>query len=113
MVRAKTRREPKLSINNAPLIYNTIMEPDSSLLYMAAVLRHSIDSYARIAGFDISANPGITATLYNLGNVTVRAAKLRNINAKRKASGKKSALPQENYYGWLINQKLADLRSLL
>lgn len=113
MVRAKTRREPKLSINNAPLIYNTIMEPDSSLLYMAAVIRHSIDAYGRIAGFDISGNPGITATLYNLGNVTVRAAKLRNINAKRKSSGKNPVLPQENYYGWLINHKLADLRSLL
>ncbi len=113
MVRAKTRREPKLSINNAPLIYNTIMEPDSSLLYMAAVIRHSIDSYANIAGFDISGNPGITATLYNLGNVTVRAAKLRNTNAKRKNSGKKPILPKENYYGWLINQKQSDLRSLL
>ena len=113
IVRARNPREPKLSINNAPLIYNTIMEPDSSLLYMAAVLRHSIDSYARIAGFDISRNPGITATLYNLGNVTVRAAKLRQVNAKRKASGKKPALPQENYYGWLINHKLADLQSLL
>ncbi len=113
MVRAKTRREPKLSINNAPLIYNTIMEPDSSLLYMAAVIRHSIDAYANIAGFDISGNPGITATLYNLGNVTVRAAKLRNINVKRKAAGNKPVLPKENYYGWLINQKQSDLRSLL
>ena len=113
LVRAKNRREPKLSINDAPLIYNTIMEPDSSLLYMAAVLRHSIDSYARIAGFDISGNPGITATLYNLGNVTVRAAKLRDINSQRAAAGEEPALPQENYYGWLINHKLADLQSLL
>lgn len=113
MVRSKNRREPKLSINNAPLIYNTIMEPDSSLLYMAAVLRHAIDAYARIANFDISKNPGVTATLYNLGNVTVRAAKLRKRNTQRKAAGQSLILPSENYYGWLINDKLSDLRSLL
>jgi hypothetical protein len=113
MVRAKTRREPKLSINNAPLIYNTIMEPDSSLLYMAAVIRHAIDAYARIANFDISNNPGVTATLYNLGNVTVRAERLRAKNRKRKAAGQRLILPAENYYGWLINHKLDDLRSLL
>ena len=113
MVRSKTRREPKLSINNVPLIYNTIMEPDSSLLYMAAVLRHAIDSYARIAGFDISGNPGVTATLYNLGNVTVRANKLRQVNLKRQQAGQRPILPKENYYGWLINDKVNDLWSLL
>ena len=113
MVRAKTRREPKLSIKNAPLIYNTIMEPDSTLLYMAAVLRHAIDAYARIADFDISNNPGVTATLYNLGNVTVRASNLKEKNARRKASGQRLLLPTENYYGWLINDKLDDLKSLL
>ena len=113
MVRAKSRREPKLSISNAPLIYNTIMEPDSSLLYMAAVLRHAIDSYKRIAGFDISGNPGITATLYNLGNVTIRAQSLAADNRKRRAAGQKVRLPAENYYGWLINEKLSELRGLL
>jgi len=113
IVRAKSRREPKLSIRNAPLIYNTIMEPDSSLLYMAAVLRHAIDAYEQIAEFDISKNPGVTATLYNLGNVTVRAQNLRSKNRKRQAAGRKLVLPQENYYGWLINHKLADLQSLL
>ena len=112
MVRAKSPREPKLSMKKAPLIYNTIMEPDSSLLYMAAVIRHSIDAYRSIAGFDISGNPGLTATLYNLGNVTVRANQLRAKNKKRARSGKKPKLPEENYYGWLINHKIADLRQL-
>ena len=89
------------------------MEPDSSLIYMAAVLRHSIDAYRSIAGFDISKNPGLTATLYNLGNVTIRAHNLKSKNKKRRASGKKPLLPQENYYGWLINEKQSDLRGLL
>ena len=113
LVRAKSPREPRLSMKKAPQIYNTIMEPDSTLLYMAAVLRHSIDVYRATTGFDISGNPGLTATLYNLGNVTIRAQQLRSKNRKRKASGKRPLLPQENYYGWLINEKEADLRSLL
>lgn len=112
-VRARSPREPKLSENKAPQIYNAIMEPDSTLLYMAADLRHAMDAYRSIAGFDISKNPGVTATLYNLGNVTLRAGALNRINKKRLSQGKPKQLPKENYYGWLINHKLADLRSLL
>ncbi len=113
IVRKYAPREPRLSVKKAPLVYSTIMEPDSTLLYMAAVLRHSIDSYRRIAGYDISANPGVTATLYNLGNVTLRAQALKAKNDKRRSQGKKSVLPTENYYGWLINDKVDELRRLL
>lgn len=113
LVRAKVRGEPRLSVSNAPVIYNKIMEPDATLYYMAAVLRHAMDAYRDIAGFDISANPGITATLYNLGNVTLRAKALKARNDKRKAAGKQPQLPEENYYGWLINEKLPELRSVL
>ncbi|MEL7229137.1 MAG: DUF1402 family protein, partial [Pseudomonadota bacterium] len=108
IVRARVPREPKLSVRNAPVIYNTIMEPDSTLFYMAAVLRNSIDLYKSIAGMDISQNPGITATLYNLGNVTARAAALAEKNQGRS----KKVLPKENYYGWLVNDKIADLRAI-
>ena len=113
MVRRVKRSEPRLSVRRAPEIYNTIMEPDSTLLYMAAVLRHSIDAYRQIAGFDISRNPGLTATLYNLGNVTTRASQLRAINRKRVAQGQKPRLPRENYYGWLVNDKLAELQAAI
>ena len=113
LVRSRVRREPKLSTRRAPEIYNTIMEPDSTLIYMAAVIRNSIDSYKTIAGFDISKNPGLTATLYNLGNVRVRAYALKSKNDRRKTAGKKAQPPQENYYGWLVNDKEADLRSIL
>lgn len=108
LVRKKVPREPKLSVRRAPQIYNTIMEPDSTLHYMAAVIRHSIDAYREIAGMDISQNPGLTATLYNLGNVTTRAKKL----AAKNEGQSSPVLPKENYYGWLINEKQADLQSL-
>jgi len=113
LVRARSPREPKLYARKANQVYNTIMEPDSTLLYMAAVIRHSIDVYSKTAGYDISRNPGLTATLYNLGRVTVRARALRSINRSRASAGKKPRRPRENYYGWLINEKEADLRSLL
>jgi len=108
----RNSRLKRLRASNAPQIYKTIMDPDSSLIYMAAVLRNSIDVYKRYSGFDISENPGVTATLYNLGNVKARARKLAAINKKRKARGQKALLPKENYYGWLINEKASELRRL-
>ncbi len=99
----------KLTEKRASEVYKTIMHPDSTLHYMAAIIRHSIDVYNQTAGFDISQNPGITATLYNLGHVRHRA---RQLKAKNQASGT-SVYPQENYYGWLINHKLDHLMQLL
>ncbi len=109
---ARKSRHGRLTMNNAPKVYNTIMDPDSTLLYMAAVLRNSMDVYARHAGFDISKNPGVTATLYNLGNVKQRALSLARENKKRRANSRKPKLPSENYYGWLVNDKEAELRRL-
>lgn len=94
---------PKLDADRAPGVYRAIMDPDSTLHYMAAVIRLSIDAYAEIAGVDISGNPGITATLYNLGDVRDRARQLKE----------RGGLPKENYYGWLVNDKLAELSALV
>ena len=111
LVSAKTHSR-KLSPNKAPEVYKEIMDPDSSLNYMAAVIKTSIDAYRSIAGFDISGNPGLTATLYNLGDVRNRAGRLAAINRKRRKAGKKPKLPEENYYGWLVNANETQLRSL-
>lgn len=98
----------RLDENDASGVYKAIMDPDISLAYMAASLRHSIDAYKKIGGVDISGNPGITATLYNVGNPDARAADF----ARRKAGGS-VIWPEENYYGWLVNDKLAELQGLL
>jgi hypothetical protein len=98
----------RLDEADAAGVYKAIMDPDISLAYMAASIRRSIDAYKKIAGVDISKNPGLTATLYNIGNPDARAATF----AARRASGE-ATWPEENYYGWLINDKLAELRSLL
>jgi len=108
----KTSGLPKLDANDGSRIYRTIMDPDLTLFYIAAIIRQSIDSYRQIAGFDISQNPGLTATLYNTGGAEERARKLASANEKRKADGKPAHLPQENYYGWFINTRLDDLQKL-
>jgi len=103
---------PKLDANHGSQIYRAIMDPDLTLPYIAAIICQSIDSYRQIAGFDISQNPGITATLYNVGEEEARARALAAINKKRKANNEPARLPQENYYGWFINSKLDELQKL-
>ncbi|MGH6809515.1 MAG: DUF1402 family protein [Ensifer adhaerens] len=105
---SKTSGYERLDENNAAGVYEAIMDPDVSLAYMAASIRHSIDVYKSIAGVDISGNPGITATLYNVGNPDRRAAALAARN-----QGGETQWPEENYYGWLVNDKLAELEGLL
>lgn len=100
---------PKLNEKNAGSVYKAIMDPDISLAFVAASIRRSIDDYKEIAGMDISGNPGVTATLYNVGNSRQRAAALA---AKNRSSGT-TVWPEENYYGWLINDKLDQLKGLL
>jgi hypothetical protein len=98
----------RLDESNAASVYEAIMDPDVSLAYMAASIRHAIDTYRSVAGMDISGNPGITATLYNVGNPDGRAAALAARNA-----GGEVHWPEENYYGWLVNEKRAELEGLL
>lgn len=103
---------PTLDVKDAKQVYNTIMDPDLTLPYMAATIQNSIEAYKKIAGFDISNNPGLTATLYNLGDPEARASALKAENDRRKAAGEPEKVPEENYYGWLVNDKIADLKSL-
>lgn len=103
---------PELDFGNPHQVYETIMDPDLTLPYVAATLKKSIDAYRDIAGFDISANPGLTATLYNVGNPEQRAEALRAENEQRAAEGLPERLPLENYYGWLVNDRLPELREL-
>ncbi|KPF42931.1 hypothetical protein IP76_16220 [Rhizobium sp. AAP43] len=97
-----------LDADDAAGVYKAIMDPDISLAFMAAVIRKSIDDYKTIADIDISTNPGVTATLFNIGGSQQRARTL----ASRRASGAAN-WPEENYYGWLINDRLDELEQLL
>ena len=91
----------RLDAKKGAAVYEAIMDPDKSLHYVAATIRSAIDAYAA-RGFDIRGNPGITATLYNLGRPHERA----------EAAARRGGLPRENYYGWLVNEKEEELRAL-
>lgn len=108
----KVSRLPKLDESDPNAVYKTIMDPDLTLPYVAATLKTSIDAYRQIAGFDISGNPGLTSTLYNVGNPEARAHVLKAENDRRRAAGEPEKLPEENYYGWLVNDKLSELKAL-
>jgi hypothetical protein len=97
-----------LSPDNPQAIYRDIMDPNRATVYIAAIVADAIEAY-RDQGFDISNNPGLTATLYNVGQPRRRALALRQ--AADRAGGKK--LPEENYYGWLVNENLQELRAIL
>jgi hypothetical protein len=112
IVHAKTGL-PLLDMRKAPEVYAAVMDPDKTLNYMAAIIKNDIDAYRTIASFDISGNPGLTATLYNTGEAAERARILAAENRKRRAAGQAPVLPQENYYGWLINDRLAELKKLV
>lgn len=103
---------PKLSAENGGQVYKTIMDPDLTIPYIAATIRQSIDAYRQIADFDISDNPGLTATLYNTGGAEARARALAEENKRAAARGERPKLPQENYYGWFVNSKIDDLKKL-
>ncbi|HEV7414708.1 MAG TPA: DUF1402 family protein, partial [Tianweitania sediminis] len=105
-------RLPRLDAAQPGAVYETIMDPDLTLPYVAATLRTSIDAYRRIAGLDISRNPGITATLYNVGSPEERATALKQENQDRLARGEPPRWPEENYYGWLVNDRIKDLEAL-
>ncbi len=94
----------KLKSTNPEAVYKATMDPNQSLHYMAAIIQDSIEAYKSVGKVDISKNPGLTATLYNLGDPWSRAAKFRR-------SGR--SWPRENYYGWLVNDRIEDLRALL
>lgn len=109
---ANTSGLPQLDHKNPGQVYKTIMDPDLTLPYVAATIVKSIDAYRDIAGYDISENPGITATLYNLGNPEERARALKAENKALSESGQNPRMPTENYYGWLVNDRLDELRPL-
>jgi hypothetical protein len=109
---ARVSNLPRLDAANAQEVYRTIMDPDRTLAYMAATLKTAIDAYRDVAGFDISDNPGVTATLYNVGNAEQRARALKAENERRRNNGEQPRLPEENYYGWLVNDRIEDLRPL-
>lgn len=99
-----------VTVDDPRMIYEDIIDPTSTVYYIAANVRLFTDTYKQVAGFDISKNIGVIASLYNLGAEGGRAAKLYVKNVGALQQGKTLVVPVENYYGFVINEREAVLR---
>lgn len=104
---------PTLDARDMAKVYEAILDVETSIHYISANLAVGVRLYHQVANFDLTDNPGVTATLYNLGNERARADQLFHANVRNLREGKSIQLPQENYYGWLINDRRAELEALL
>lgn len=98
-----------LTIERPEEIYEDIIRPQSTIHYVMANVRLMVDRYAQHAGFDISQNPGVIASLYNLGGEKARANSLYRKNLLSLKTGVPTP-PVENYYGFYVNEKEALMR---
>lgn len=98
-----------LSIERANEIYQDILNQETGVHYLSANVRLMVDTYREKAGFDISKNPGLIATLYNVGGEGGRAQALYDQNVKALSQGR-FTLPMENYAGFFINEHEAVIR---
>jgi len=74
--------------------FQIIFNNKEMLAYIAAMAHVSITVYKQVAGVDISQNPGLSTTLYNVGDEYQRAY----LNTVRGSD------PQVNFMGWYVNR---------
>lgn len=102
----------KISPGDTESLYYSVLDVDTNINYVAASVYVSVENYKLYSNFDISNNIGVIATLYNLGDEKRRAQELSRINEIRQKENKEIILPSENFYGWYINRKEADIKLL-
>lgn len=91
---------------NSTSAFDSVMDPEKVVYYIAATIKMSIAVYREIARFDISSNAGVTATLYNIGNEHFHANKRKAKNLKNISEGKRIEPPRSNDLGkWVLQNK--------
>ncbi len=91
-----------IEVGDVSRIYENILEPNSVVYYVAATISYALAIYGS-GGFDISQNPGLTATLYNNGNEQLLLR--RTLRQNR--------LPETNDLGKWVNQNIDAIRSAI
>ena len=102
---------PLLSIDNAPQVFAQIMNPDTSMPYIAASIR-LVDRQLQAASPASTSRrtPGSSPRSTISAIPVTRATDLKAINDQRAKQGQPPQWPQENFYGWFINEKVGDLQ---
>lgn len=86
-----------------------IFDHQQMLAYIAAMIKNSIQIYRQFANVDISNNPGLTTTLYNIGDEYKHAVLYNEKRLKLNSH----QYPAVNYMGWYINYFENDIRYYL
>jgi hypothetical protein len=113
------RKMPALRLNfrtngDYQSIYETVMDPEKVIYFIAATLQVQRLAYIYIAHFDIANNPEITSTLYNLGNEKINAAELYQKNQDMfQKGGHRIRYPQPNELGRWVLQNVDAIESAL
>ena len=102
----------KIDPTHTDELYQSTLDVDTNIHYVAASVVAEIEQYKKHAQMDISQNIGVIATLYNLGDEKRRALKLAKENDTRTDQDKSLMYPKENFYGWYMNKKEAQIRAL-
>lgn len=98
---------------NVKEVLDAVTSVPGNLEYAAALLAEARVAYRDLAGFDIAGNPGVLATLYQLGSPTVRARRLAEENEARRARGERIHPPQVNAYGAFVNRHAGEIATIL
>lgn len=102
-----------LSIEKPEEIYVDIINPHIVVHYVAANIQLALEAYYQISHMDISSNPGVVASLYNLGQEKALARKRYEINVNRINQGLPLELAKESFYGFFVNEKESELRKFI
>lgn len=113
LVSERVSHMPYLSLDDIEEVYSSVLDPEKSFYYVAATVYKAIELYKQHACFDISTNPGVAATLYNLGAERSRAKAKKRASLESLEKGNGLVVPEENYYGWYVNEKLNDMEKFL
>lgn len=109
VVADRLERSPR----NVKQVLDAVTSVPGNLEYAAALIAEAQAAYRDLAGFDIRGNPGVLATLYQLGSPAHRARRLAEENAARRARGEPVQPPQVNSYGAFVNRHATEIAAIL
>ncbi|MGH7550594.1 MAG: DUF1402 family protein [Gemmatimonadota bacterium] len=101
------------SPRNVKQVLDAVTSVPGNLEYAAALIAEAQADYRDLARFDIRGNPGVLATLYQLGSPAVRARRLADENRVRRARGESVQPPQVNAYGAFVNRHAGEIATIL
>lgn len=106
----KIGKIPRIEYYEHKRLYQAVLNPEVTIHYICATIYLEKKYYKEIAGFDISKNMGIIATLYNIGNEKKHAQMLFEENRRKIGISEDILFPEENFFGWFVNEHSREIK---